>query len=111
MYKIVKTINDILNFDSISGFGISKNNLINIVKSVVIGKVEATNIFNVGQNCIILDQLNKPYLYLNDTLDDSLYNIFRVSKVKFPYLNFYTKESPRQYGIYDLNVGKILFKT
>jgi hypothetical protein len=89
-----------------------ENKLISITKKEVFHDITGIlwlkpfHDFTIG-----LDSLNKPVIIKEDEIDKSLQNMFRVSSVNYPFINFYKKADPRTFGTYNFETKTIEFET
>ncbi|MGV6861253.1 MAG: hypothetical protein ACWA41_05750 [Putridiphycobacter sp.] len=69
------------------------------------------NIFQFNEWHLLTDKLNKPYLLKSNDIEDSFWNTFRIGGVRYPLVEYYKKESPRKYGVFNFESDKVLFET
>ncbi|WP_221405678.1 hypothetical protein [Dysgonomonas massiliensis] len=110
--KLKSKIENVENFDYISNYAIQSNNVFSLNNPLDCFKIEdAQSVQSFKNMILVLDSLNKPYFIQDGKIDRSLYDSFSISTIKFPYIMFYKKTSPRAYGIYNVELDQVLFET
>lgn len=103
-------INNVKSYDINSGVYIEFLNKL-ICKNVSIqSNINLTKVYSFGDIILVLDEVNKAYILSDTVLIDNIFN-FRIGSLKFPFIEYYKKEQPRKYGIYDFSSQKFLFET
>jgi hypothetical protein len=110
MYKINKIINEVKSYDFKNEVYINAKGFLDFSGNEVIRNITKNCLLSFGKFTILLDAYNKPIFY-SDIINNNYINLFRISSVKFPFIDFYKKEHPRKYGVYDYEKQKVLFET
>lgn len=112
MYRTEKKINSIKSYASKSGFAIKEGMIysLNQFSTILNDITKQIEIHPFGENHIITNDIrgNSKIININDF---AMEERFKINAIKYPYFEFYSQETPRNYGIYDFSKTKILFET
>jgi hypothetical protein len=112
IYKFAKFLSNVISFEPSSGYYLVNDKIKSTDNNSIDIRLErCRRIEKFGKELIIIDNLNRPYILNNNKLNYELTNLFRTGALKFPYIEFYKRETPRIYGIYNYESRKILFET
>lgn len=107
---IHEKINNVKAYEPITGWFIGKSSEFCFGVDKIKFDGNLFGIFRFGDRVLVLDEVNRAFYFEDNLLKEIGYD-FRIGSLKYPIIEYYKKEQPRKYGLFDFSTQKILFET